>query len=166
LDAFELFVARSDELSRMRIIRTQGLGSGSISAGANRPAVFRSVEPDEEDLRSYLLTFRRFVSQSELLHIESIHGLCHKHFTSDELLGHIRACQQGWKDHVLQSGFRLNINGPGEPKHTEQAAAEKPMDREQEAAARREELARKHQERRTPLDARRDEMEKRLHGER
>lgn len=42
----------------------------------------------------------------------------------------------------------------------------KPVDHEQEEAARREELARKHQERRAPLDAKRDEMEKRLHGER
>ena len=112
LDTLELFVARADELSRMRIIRTQGLGSEwSVSTGVNRPTTFRSVQPDEEDLRSYLLTFRRFVSQSDPIHIEYVHGLCRKHFTSDGLLAHVNDCQRGWKESVLQSGIKLIVNG-------------------------------------------------------
>jgi hypothetical protein len=79
--------------------------------GMNQPTIFRSVEPDEEDLRSYLMTFRKFVMQNEPLYIEYVHGLCYKHFTSDELKDHIRDCQQGWKTYVLQSGIKLNING-------------------------------------------------------
>ena len=90
----------------MRIIRDQGLSNEwSLSMGEDRPTVFRSVEPDEEDLRSYLMTFRKFISKEEPVFISYIHGLCHKHFTSDEPKGHIRNCQDGWKQRVCQSGI-------------------------------------------------------------
>lgn len=96
----------------MRIIRTQGLGSQwSISAGVNQPTVFRSVEPDEEDLRSYLLTFRRFISQGEAVYIDSIHNRCETDLTSGILRGYIRDCRRGWKENVLHNGIKLTVNG-------------------------------------------------------
>lgn len=111
-EGFELFVQRTDELSRIRIIRNQGLSSEwSISIGHNEPAVFRSVQPDEEDLRSYLMAFRKFVSEREPLFIGYIHGLCHKHFTSDELKGRIRDCQNGWKETLSHGGIKLRFDG-------------------------------------------------------
>lgn len=109
---FELFVQRVDELSRMRIIQSNGLTiEWQASFGINQPAVFRSIEPDERDLRDYLLLFRKFISPDEPVFVRSIHGLCHKHFTTDEMKRHIMDCQEGWKRRVQKSGIRLKIDG-------------------------------------------------------
>lgn len=111
-ETFELFIERTDELSRMRIIRNQGLSNEwSVSMGQNQPTVFRSVQPDEEDFRSYLMAFRKFVSKEEPVFIGYIHGLCYKHFTSDELKGHIQNCQRGWRENVKRGGIKLNFHG-------------------------------------------------------
>ncbi len=111
-ETLELFVTRTDELSRMRILRSSGLSSEwQVSFGVNQPTMFRSVEPDEEDLRSYLISFRKFVSPTEPVFIRSIHGLCHKHFTSDELKSHIVTYQEGWKRHVQRSQLSLKFHG-------------------------------------------------------
>jgi hypothetical protein len=115
----ELFVERVDELSRMRILRSSGLSSEWLmSFGVNQPTVFRSVEPDEEDLRSYLMAFRKFISPKEPVFIRSVHGLCHKHFTSDEMKRHILDCQNGWKQHVKRSNISLKMDGRDiQPEH-------------------------------------------------
>ncbi len=96
----------------MRVILNQGLSSDwSFSMGENQPTVFRASQPDEEDLRSYLLTFRKFISPKEPVFIRRIHKLCDQHLTSDELKGQIRDCQQGWKNHCVRGGIKLNIHG-------------------------------------------------------
>ena len=78
--------------------------------GVNQPLTCRSVEPNEELLRSYLLTFRKFVSKDEPVYISYIHGLCRKHFTSDELHRSINQCQDGWKRTLENNGVKLVIN--------------------------------------------------------
>lgn len=109
---FKLFAERTEELSRMRILSRQGLtNEWSISAGRGQPLVFRAVQPDEDDLRSYLLAFRKFVSEGEPVYWRYILGLCLKHFTSDNLKARVRECQQGWKEDVQRSGIRLTVNG-------------------------------------------------------
>jgi hypothetical protein len=109
---FGLFVTRADGLSRMPIISSQGLSNEwSISMGVGQPTVFTAVQPDEDQFRSYLMAFCKFISKGEPLFVGSVHNLCHKHFTSDEFKGHIRNCQRGWKDHCVRSGMKLNING-------------------------------------------------------
>jgi hypothetical protein len=108
----ELFVTRVDELSQTTLIRTNGLvNEWSLSFDINRPSVFRSLQPNEDLLRSYLLVFRRFISKNEPIFIGYIHGLCRKHFTSDELMSHIEACQRGWKQTLAQAGIRMNLDG-------------------------------------------------------
>ena len=73
------------------------------------------------------------------------------------------------KEEVLEPQARTqgHENAPPEQEQPEQQRHEDKTAayREQEAKARRDELARKHQERRAELDIRRDEMEKRIRGE-
>jgi hypothetical protein len=57
------------------------------------------------------LDFRKFVSKDEPVFIGYIHGLCHLHFTSDELKGRIKACQQGWRRTVAQAGIKMELHG-------------------------------------------------------
>jgi len=103
---------RVDELSQSTLIQANGLQSQwSLSMGVNQPLTSRSIEPNEDLLRSYLMSFRKFVSQGEPLYVGTIHNLCQKHFTSDELKGHIRNCQQGWKRALEHNGVRLVLEG-------------------------------------------------------
>jgi hypothetical protein len=83
----------------------------SFSMGIDQPTILRTVEPNEEALRSYLLSFRRFISPGEPLFIGQIHNLCLRHFTSDKLRSCITECRQTWKEHVLRNGIKLIING-------------------------------------------------------
>ena len=89
---FELFVTRVDDLSGMRIISNQGLlmSGWSVSLKNGQAAMFSATKPDEEDLRSYLLAFRKFTLKNEPTNVEFVHGLCNKYFRNDVLKGHIR----------------------------------------------------------------------------
>lgn len=55
--------------------------------------------------------FRKFISQSEPVFIGYIHGLCERHFTSEELKNQIRDCRKGWKRTIVQAGIKLEVNG-------------------------------------------------------
>jgi hypothetical protein len=108
----ELFVARVDDLSQTTLIQSNGLvNEWSLSFAHNQPTVFRSVQPNEDLLRSYLLSFRKFVSKDEPVYVGYIHGLCHRHFTSDELKARIKDCQHGWKQTIAQAGFKMELYG-------------------------------------------------------
>jgi hypothetical protein len=108
----ELFAARVNELSQTTLVRTNGLvNEWSVSFAANGPSVFRSLQPNEDLLRSYLMTFRKFISKNEPVHVGHVHGLCHRHFTSDELKTRIRECQDGWKRTITQAGFKMDLYG-------------------------------------------------------
>jgi hypothetical protein len=105
-------VARVDELSQTTLIKSNGLvNEWSLSFASDRPSVFRSIQPNEDLLRSYLVSFRKFVSKDEPVFVGYVHGLCHRYFTSDELKARIRDCQDGWKRTLAQAGFRMEFYG-------------------------------------------------------
>ncbi len=79
--------------------------------GRDQPLTARSIEPNEDLLRSFLLDFRKFISKEEPVYIGYIHGLCHKCFTSDELKDSIRRCQEGWMQTLQNNGVKLVVNG-------------------------------------------------------
>jgi hypothetical protein len=108
----ELFSVRVDELSETTLVRQNDLKSEwTISMGVDQSLTSSSIEPNEDLLCSYLLKFRKFISKGEPLYIGAIHNLCQKHFTSEELKGHIRNCRQGWKRTLEHNGVRLTFNG-------------------------------------------------------
>ena len=62
-EQFELFVARAEELRRTRLV-AKGFEPGiRLRWDAFEGLRFQSSQPDEEALRSFLLTFRQFVSR-------------------------------------------------------------------------------------------------------
>jgi hypothetical protein len=105
-------VARVDELGQTTLIKANGLvNEWSFSFASKGPSIFRSLQPNEDLLRSYLLSFRRFISKDEPVFVAYVHGLCHRHFTTDELKTRIRECQDGWRQTIAQAGFKIELYG-------------------------------------------------------
>lgn len=107
LDQLNLFVTRTEELLNSRVIKSGFNSNFTISFAEDREIKFTSEEPDEEDLRSFLLTFRQFVSDGEPVHIYRIYNVCQKRITSDELKGYLAEGRAEWKRSLAQGGFKL-----------------------------------------------------------
>lgn len=93
-----LFLARVEELLNTRMIQTGGLDIGfSISADRVKGSSFEFREPHEDDLRSFLLTFRHFVSDNEPVFVNRIHAVCWQQLNSDKLKAELSKGQAYWR---------------------------------------------------------------------
>ena len=70
-----------------------------------------SIEPDIDDLRSFVTVFRHFVMNNSQVYLLTIYKLCHDRLTSDDLKERVRASKQIWKEEFKTGGFTLNYNG-------------------------------------------------------
>jgi hypothetical protein len=110
-EQLQLFIARAAELEETR------LGAGNfhvgitIEAGVDRP--FRLIPrfPPEEDLRSFLLTFRHFVSEREPVFLPKIHNLCHLKIDSESHRKGAAALRAKLTDALRGSEIVLVYNG-------------------------------------------------------
>jgi hypothetical protein len=110
-EQLELFVARASDLENSRLLRNDFNPSFSIRWDRVQGLRFESTEPDEEDLRSFLLTLRQFISNDEPIYLFKVYNLCHQHITSDELKGYLIEARQAWSQQLKQGGIRLIVNG-------------------------------------------------------
>ena len=75
----DLFVSRVRELLSLRLVQSGQLDASlSIKGRVNQPMEIHLATPDEELLRSFLLTFRQFVSKSEPIYLESVANILWK----------------------------------------------------------------------------------------
>ena len=106
----ELFTARVDELRNTRLIR-KGFNPGiTISWRRMQGMRFQSQGPDEEDLRSFLLTFRQFISNDEPVFLNRIYNLCQRCITSEQMKGYLIKSREAWKQAHRSSGIKLIFN--------------------------------------------------------
>lgn len=111
VDQLGLFVCRADELRQTRLVRISGL-SGDFSLHFDQKSfAYKFPLVDENDLRSFLLTFRQFVMHKEPVFIRRVHSIAHQHITSDELRAAIREAVQTWSEVLKSCGFALSIHG-------------------------------------------------------
>ena len=85
LDQLGLFRDRAEELKNTRFIKDGYSPNITIKLDRMEGSRFISKEPNEEDLRSFLLTFRQFVSPKEPVFLNRIYNLCQKAITSEML---------------------------------------------------------------------------------
>jgi hypothetical protein len=110
IEQLQLFLMRADELLNSRLVKN-GLNTGfTMSFDQISGIRFSSQEPDEEDLRSFLLTFRQFVSDEEPVYLYRIYNLCHMKILSDELKNHLIEGRKEWKRSLTHGGFKLVWN--------------------------------------------------------
>lgn len=90
-DTLDLFVRRVEELLRTRLVTSGDLRTSlSMRASIDEPMQLSVHQPDEEDLRSFLLTFRQFVSDKEPVFVRRIANLLWQRLTGDEVRGYLQ----------------------------------------------------------------------------
>ncbi len=111
-DRLELFAARTQELGNLRLVRIGAPSDLTIRWDAvSQRLTYSTVEPDEEDLRSFLLSFRQFVTKGEPIFVDVIFNDCRRFLRSHELQEQIRKAHEEWKNAFHKMGaFHLVID--------------------------------------------------------
>ena len=101
----ELFVRRVRELGNLRLVQEEMGYNLSLSFDSEAGLESKLSGPDEEALRSYLLTFRQFISPNEPVYVNYIYNLCFEYLDSNnELRDYLLQSRQVWRN-ALNTGF-------------------------------------------------------------
>ena len=112
MDRLELFERRASELGNLRFVQS-GLQSKfniawDVESGFLR---YRSVEPDEEDLRSFILLFRHFISRSEPVFIDLLFNDCFRFLTDNELRKRVEQARDVWRREIKTGVMGIVVDG-------------------------------------------------------
>lgn len=107
---FRLFIERSQELFETRLGRGQFKANLRIEAGIDRPFKLTPDFPDEEDLRSFLLTFRQFVSDSEPIFLPRVLGAAMRHTPKAKYGLGLKSARDAYLQALRQSAIALELN--------------------------------------------------------
>lgn len=110
---FELFVARASELEGLRLFKQGMQAEYKISGNAvDGKLILTSKEPDEEDLRSFLMSFRKFISNDESIFINKIFNDCETSLSDTTIVAELRQARAEWKK-ILKNigGLQVAIDG-------------------------------------------------------
>jgi len=111
-DAFDLFVRRVEELHRTRLVRTGGLrASFNLSAAKNRAVDFSTHSPDEDDLRSFLLTFRQFTLKGEPIEAGRIANQLWQELIGDETRSLLASARERYRAALRTGSLGYVLNG-------------------------------------------------------
>lgn len=96
-ERLDLYVKRVNELIATQAVQTGAFNIQlSFQFAREQGLKTASREPNEELLRSFLLTFRQFVSDKEPVFANGIANICWQELRSDELRGHLEAARRRW----------------------------------------------------------------------
>jgi len=68
-------------------------------------------QPDEDAVRSFLLTFRQLVSEKEPLFLGRVYGVCYRHFEDEARKDQIKQAKKIWSSVQRGRGSSIVING-------------------------------------------------------
>jgi hypothetical protein len=68
-------------------------------------------QPDEDDLRSFLLTLRKILSKNEDAYIQTIHRIFYKRVKRDDMRQDLGAMNSEWRTQLANGGMNINLNG-------------------------------------------------------
>jgi len=110
LEQLQLFTDRARQLWDSRA-RREGLKfSFNVKGSAEDDLVASGLdEPDVEDFRSYLLTFRQFISESEPLYLGRIYNLCHRYITDETCKEYLAEARTIWRQQSKKSGLGMTL---------------------------------------------------------
>lgn len=78
----------------------------------SRAFTYHGEEPDEEDLRSFMLIFRQFVSEGEPVHLRRVLNDCDRYLASEQLKEELRQARAAWDQVFRRPGNpRISVNG-------------------------------------------------------
>jgi len=111
-ERLELFGQRVIELNYRRLVRNGMTAKLTISwDAASQLLSQRVLEPDEEDLRSFLLIFRQFVSAKEPVFLTRLFNDCLRFLDSSKLKEELKKAKDEWKNVLYKIGpFKVVID--------------------------------------------------------
>ena len=95
-----LFRKRTAELENLRLIQSGANMQFRLSWDIESKLRYEATEPDEDDLRSFLLLFRQFISTSEPVYINRIFNDCLQYLNDDLLKGEINKARDSWHKRI------------------------------------------------------------------
>ena len=98
---------RASELKECRLIQTGYKASWNIEWNRYLGTKITGIEPDEEDLRSFLLTFRQFISSNEPIFINRVYGILYARVTSVDIRDDMIESRQVFKEEKSASFLEL-----------------------------------------------------------
>ena len=111
IEQFQLYKSKVDELENCKLIKAGFSASVQLDFDRARGIQWSLREPEEDDLRSYLLTFRQFTLDHEPVFLSKIFNLCEKYISDDFLKENLRAARQDWKRIQKDLGMTLVLGG-------------------------------------------------------
>lgn len=107
----QLFLRRADELKQTNLAQGPVSIDLEVHFRQEGDSSISLSQPDEDLLRSFLLTFRQLISNDEPIHVNTIYNICQKHCTDPDLSDLFKASRGKWKEALSTTAFRLEING-------------------------------------------------------
>ena len=107
-----LYVQRVRETLDLPLIRKEGLEVNlSLNWRKAQGGTLELRQPDENDLRSFLLTFRQFYMNEEPVYYQNVYNACYQCLTSEELRGYLADSRKAWVEALATGGMTLTIDG-------------------------------------------------------
>lgn len=103
----KLFISRANELKNKRAIRNGFNTQLKINWDKEKGFITEITQPDEDDLRSFLLLLRQFISDKEPIFLNRIYNLCYKYIDDDDIKSGLIKAREVWKQSQINSGMGL-----------------------------------------------------------
>jgi hypothetical protein len=111
VEQLDLYVRRVEELLDTRLVTSGDLRSSfTIQGAVDAPVSLDIHQPDEENLRSFLLTYRQFVSDDEPIFANRIANVLWVSLDGDSLRGHLEQARARFKDTFRTGAISLTLN--------------------------------------------------------
>jgi hypothetical protein len=109
----ERFVERADRLRHTRLMQ-KGLSTelSYTFDGRTSPNLIQGQlrQPDEDDLKAFLVDFRPFVLQREPVYVGRVYNQLEQRLTDTDRRDALRISRERWKNGQGQGGFQFFIN--------------------------------------------------------
>lgn len=105
------FVQRVHELRTRRMVREWRGYNYSLNVDSVKGVSVRMEMPDEEDLRSFLMTFRQFISDKEPVFLNRIHKICIRRLEpTNQYREQLIKGREQWQRALKNNGIGLQFN--------------------------------------------------------
>jgi len=110
-EQLNLFQAKAEELRDSKLLRKGFDLNVTINWNKMQGINFMARQPDETELRAFLLTFRQFISKKEPIFIYRIYNLCQKSLVNDKFKEHLIKSRSIWEHAQKSCGINFIYNG-------------------------------------------------------
>ena len=110
-EKLELFLRKVEELAETNLAKKGFRPILGYTANQTSGLSMELIQPEEDDLRSFLLAFRQFISKEEPVFLDHIYNICSKRLVEDRLKDLVAGSREIWKKTQVVSGTKLTIHG-------------------------------------------------------